>query len=217
MKYSIAALFTGLSLTSASALAQVAPVTAVTAVTASTPVAEPAPARRYTERSSSLLGGVTLETRHPTDALTNASSGARLELEGRFLWSGWAVSPRLSFSGGGASASLAGVRQESVWISAAPALFAGTIRPITERLSLGVLVGYRASLVRTVSGTLSSLAVGHAVALEVPLTIHFARNGFIEPAAFGYWLSETSQWTNSPAATAAVLVGGLTTRFGYTF
>jgi hypothetical protein len=214
MKYSIAALLTGLSLTSASAHAQVTQVAPVTAVA---PVAEPAPARRYTERSSSVLGGLSYETRHAMVGTTNVSSGARIEIEGRFLWSGWALSPRLSLSGGGASALFAGAQHESTWISAAPALFAGTIRPITERLSLGVLVGYRASVTRTVSGLQSSLAVGHAAALEVPLTVHFARNGFIEPAAFGYWMSETSQWTNGPAATAASLVGGLTTRFGYTF
>ena len=84
---------------------------------------------------------------------------------------------------------------------------------LTNHLSLGGVLGYRLSLL--IAGGVQAL---HTLTIDVPLTIHVGRNGFVEPfAQAGLSIGEltTMPGGGSSSRVLALYSGGA--RFGVTF
>lgn len=187
------------------------------------PAIEPAPAplperpaARYSDRSLSLLGGGQIAQHLGAGSLSTSWTSVWLDGEVRMLWRGWALVPRLGARVGWQNITAGSSSASSVAVGVRPGLLIGTIRPVSERMSVGVLAGYvlEASSTLASGGELRSLS--HSATLEVPLTVHFSRNGFVEPMAqvsYTHAQSTPSSGLVGAGSYVHALVG---VRFGYT-
>jgi hypothetical protein len=179
-----------------------------------------APSQRYTNGSLSLVGSAAARSNVRLD---DPSSSINVSVSGelRWLYRGFVLSPRAGIVGGFNSYGVGPLATPSATttIGGHVALLAGLLRPLTESVSIGALLGYR------LLGELSSTApfsverVAHSAVLEVPFTVHVSNNVLVEPALVAEWWRST-QTARLPGSSAASVVTALSIgaeiRLGYT-
>lgn len=165
------------SIETAPAASEAASTTTTTTATATT---EPTWAARYSDQSLSTLGTLTVGSSVVLGRDAQSSSfGIGAEL--RWVRSGWALSPRLSSWLGVANQTFAGTSGNVVMAGVAPALFAGIVRPVAERMNLGAMIGYELSYQGVFASSPASGQLSHSASLEALLTVHLGRSAFLEP------------------------------------
>ncbi|MBL8685176.1 MAG: hypothetical protein JNK05_38720 [Myxococcales bacterium] len=161
---------------------------------------EPSLAARYSHESRSILGGGAITVVPSSSASLGAQTSLYADAQLRWMYRGWALSPRVGVHGGFAehNATLAGN------LGADAGFYFGTIRPVSDRVSLGALAGYTFSLSYIGAPGGRGYQRGHAGSLEVPVTIHLGRAAFIEPVAVATYRVSTIDVSSTAIAILGV-------------
>jgi hypothetical protein len=139
----------------------------------------------------------------------------------RWLYRGFVLSPRAGLTGGFSSFAVGPLATQSTttMVGGHVALLAGILRPITESVSVGVLLGYRLLGDLSTTAPFSVERVAHSGVMEVPFTVHVSNNVLIEPALVAEWSrsTQTARLPGSSAASVATTLSiGAEIRVGYT-
>lgn len=162
-------------------------VSTATALAQSGPTPQPAQpqaslARRYSERSLSLLGSAGIGS---FIALDNESTSTGLRVEGELRWvsRGWLIAPRLGLSGSYTTLpSTPTVNSAAGNIAVAPGVAFGVIRPLADNVALGVVASYRFEAGSPLIAQAKVLRISHSGAIEAPLSVFISPHAFVEPA-----------------------------------
>ncbi len=179
-----------------------------------------APSQRYTNGSISLVGSAAARSNIRLDD-PSSSINVSVSSELRWLYRGFVLSPRAGLVGGINSYSVGPLATQSTttMVGGHVALLAGILRPITESVSVGVLLGYRLLGELSTTAPFSVERVAHSAVLEVPFTVHVSNNVLVEPALVAEF-SRSTQTARLPGSSAASAVTALSIgaefRVGYT-
>lgn len=161
-------------------------VSTATALAQSGPTPQPAQpqaslARRYSERSLSLLGSAGIGSFIALDN-ESTSTGLRAEAELRWVSRGWLIAPRLGLSGSFTTLpSTPTVNSAAGSIAVAPGVGFGVLRPLADNVALAVVASYRFEAGSPLVGQAKVLRLSHSGAIEAPLSIFITPRAFIEP------------------------------------
>lgn len=204
---------TTMTLVASEAMAQVAPC-----------ASDEAWAARYSDQSLSALGSINIGS---GIVLGRDSQSTSIGLGGELRWirSGWALSPRLTGWLGVANAGAAGSISNTVVGSVAPALFAGVVRPVAERINLGAMVGYEFSYQGALTSGPTFPQLSHSATVEGLLTVHLGRSAFLEPRLRASYVhtelvgvsASAAGGGSASASTIDRVVVGLSVQGGYVF